>query len=448
MAKILLVEDDNNLREVYEDRLLAEGYDIVSARDGEEALTVAMKERPDLIISDVMMPKISGFDMLDIIRSTEETKDVKVIMMTALSQAEDRDRATKLGADRYLVKSQVTLEDVAKAARDVLAGIELPKDDATTTTPTASAPSPAQTPQDPALSVAPAVSVAPTPAPAPQPITTQDPVTEDPAVAPAPEPVSTPSTPAPVVVTPSSDEPAVAPVTNPALEAIAPVTTTEEESAVESSNPESIAEEQSAIAKQIESFIDSKKTAPEPVASPDTPEVTAEPTIVTDQQPPSATKRVIQPLSNEDDPKPDLESLLVKEELKDEIAQVVQQVTTANNDKADEVIAQSVLKKASVENSQAPVTESNPEDLQIGNDGQLSGVTVTPQEEVQPQASEVSEVQPVAQQVITPTEQVIPHTNGSSIDGVSSPQQPSATPPVTPPADSAKPAVDPNSIAL
>jgi DNA-binding response OmpR family regulator len=122
MAKILLVEDDNNLREIYEARLMAEGYDIVSARDGEEALTVAMKERPDLIISDVMMPKISGFDMLDIIRSTEETKNAKVIMMTALSQAEDKERAAKLGADRYLVKSQVTLEDVAKVAREVLAG--------------------------------------------------------------------------------------------------------------------------------------------------------------------------------------------------------------------------------------------------------------------------------------------------------------------------------------
>jgi CheY-like chemotaxis protein len=122
MSKIMLVEDDNNLREIYEARLLAEGYEIVSAHDGEEALALAVKEKPDLIISDVMMPKISGFDMLDILRSTPETKDTKVIMMTALSQAEDKDRADKLGADRYLVKSQVTLEDVAKIAREVLEG--------------------------------------------------------------------------------------------------------------------------------------------------------------------------------------------------------------------------------------------------------------------------------------------------------------------------------------
>ena len=85
MTKILLVEDDKSLREIYGVRLLAEGYDIVSAGDGEEALAMAIKERPRLILSDVMMPKISGFDMLDILRSTTETKDVKVIIMTALS---------------------------------------------------------------------------------------------------------------------------------------------------------------------------------------------------------------------------------------------------------------------------------------------------------------------------------------------------------------------------
>ena len=92
MTKILLVEDDKSLREIYGVRLLAEGYDIVSAGDGEEALAMAIKERPQLIVSDVMMPKISGFDMLDILRSTTETKDIKVIMMTALSSEDQRQR--------------------------------------------------------------------------------------------------------------------------------------------------------------------------------------------------------------------------------------------------------------------------------------------------------------------------------------------------------------------
>ena len=120
MSKIMLVEDDNSLREIYSIRLTAEGYTIVSAGDGEEALAVAVRERPDLIVSDVMMPKISGFDMLDILRSTPETKDIKVIMMTALSSEDQRERGENLGADRYLVKSQVGIEDVVNVVHDVL----------------------------------------------------------------------------------------------------------------------------------------------------------------------------------------------------------------------------------------------------------------------------------------------------------------------------------------
>src|ERR1700747_2413412 len=120
MAKLMLVEDDNNLREIYEARLQAEGYTIVTAKDGEEALVVAKNERPDLVISDVMMPKISGFEMLDILRNTDGLKDVKVIMLTALGQAEDKTRADQLGANRYLVKSQVTLEDIVKTPQQLL----------------------------------------------------------------------------------------------------------------------------------------------------------------------------------------------------------------------------------------------------------------------------------------------------------------------------------------
>lgn len=120
MSKIMLVEDDDSLREIYSIRLTAEGYTIVTAKDGEEALAVAVRERPDLIVSDVMMPKISGFDMLDILRSTPETQNIKVIMMTALSSEDQRVRGESLGADRYLVKSQVGIEDVVNVVHDVL----------------------------------------------------------------------------------------------------------------------------------------------------------------------------------------------------------------------------------------------------------------------------------------------------------------------------------------
>ena len=120
MTKILLVEDDQSLREIYGIRLTAEGYEIASAGDGEAALALAVKERPDLIISDVMMPKISGFDMLDILRSTPETVNIKVIMMTALSADDQKARGESLGADRFLVKSQVGIEDVVNAVHEVL----------------------------------------------------------------------------------------------------------------------------------------------------------------------------------------------------------------------------------------------------------------------------------------------------------------------------------------
>lgn len=172
MTKIMLVEDDNNLREIYEARLLAEGYEIISAKDGEEALAMAVKEKPELIISDIMMPKISGFDMLDILRSTAETKDTKVIMMTALSQQEDKTRADKLGADRYLVKSQVTLEDVAKVTREVLSGVSATPAPAADGTITAASPVPVTEPPKPAQAIAVAVPAAPaaTPDPAPAPV--------------------------------------------------------------------------------------------------------------------------------------------------------------------------------------------------------------------------------------------------------------------------------------
>lgn len=165
MTKIMLVEDDKSLREIYGVRLLAEGYDIVSAGDGEEALAMAIKERPQLIISDVMMPKISGFDLLDILRSTTETKNIRVIMMTALSSEDQRLRGEQLGADRYLVKSQVGIEDVVRVVHEIL-------EDAPTTAP---APAAAVPPPAPAAVPVPTMPPSVAPAPTPQPVTTPAP---------------------------------------------------------------------------------------------------------------------------------------------------------------------------------------------------------------------------------------------------------------------------------
>ena len=184
MSKVMVVEDDASLREIYSIRITAEGYDVVSAGDGEEALAVAVREKPDLILSDVMMPKISGFDMLDILRSTPETANIKVVMMTALSAEDQRQRGERLGADRYLVKSQVGIEDVINVIHEVLgdraapaAGAAPAPEAAPEATPAPTAPTPAPAP-------------APTPAPAPMPTT-------EPAPTPTTEPAAMPAAPVP-----------------------------------------------------------------------------------------------------------------------------------------------------------------------------------------------------------------------------------------------------------
>lgn len=118
--KILLVEDDDNLANVYSTRLQAEGFEIKRVPNGEDALASALQFKPDLILLDVMMPKVSGFDVLDILRNTPETADVKVIMLTALSQDADKERAKSLGVNDYLVKSQVVIADVVEKIKEHL----------------------------------------------------------------------------------------------------------------------------------------------------------------------------------------------------------------------------------------------------------------------------------------------------------------------------------------
>ena len=189
MSKIMVVEDDASLREIYSIRITAEGYDVVSAGDGEEALAMAVREKPDLILSDVMMPKISGFDMLDILRSTPETSKIKVVMMTALSADDQRQRGERLGADRYLVKSQVGIEDVINTIHEVLgdkpAATSAPAPAATP------APTPTATPTPTPTSEAnptPEAAAPPAPTSEPVPQSTSEPISQ-PASEPTPQPI-------------------------------------------------------------------------------------------------------------------------------------------------------------------------------------------------------------------------------------------------------------------
>ena len=103
---ILLVDDDLTLREMYEERLKAEGFDIIQASNGEEAMAKAKESKPNIILLDIMMPKINGFDVLKEIKGDPELKDIPVIILTALIQDVDKLQGKKLGAADYIVKSE------------------------------------------------------------------------------------------------------------------------------------------------------------------------------------------------------------------------------------------------------------------------------------------------------------------------------------------------------
>lgn len=345
MTKIMLVEDDNNLREIYEARLLAEGYEIISAKDGEEALAMAVKEKPDLIISDIMMPKISGFDMLDILRSTPETKDTKVIMMTALSQQEDKTRADKLGADRYLVKSQVTLEDVAKVTREVLSG-EPASPAPATTPPIATDNVPVvDAPQDP-------VPVAATPVPTNDPATTDNPIISNTAVSSAPttpdptdeeDTKSTDDT-TPKTIAVSSEEEAAQvanqvndfvaqPVAVPTASDSNTTTGPSSENTTTATNDNETPEHSLLNTDPISSTVEpqtgpsSTEDAKEPpvdslLSEPSKPEETT-PSNEDNDNVPVAHKKVIEPINDVTPSAPNLNELLAKEQLKETISPVV-----------------------------------------------------------------------------------------------------------------------------
>lgn len=130
--KILLAEDDDTLAEVYRQRLEMEGFDVRRSSNGEATLKDALDYHPDLILLDVMMPNMNGFDVLDILRNSPQTRNTVIIMLTALSQPKDAERARELGADDFLVKSQVVIGDVVDRIKRKL---NMPTGDADTSQP-------------------------------------------------------------------------------------------------------------------------------------------------------------------------------------------------------------------------------------------------------------------------------------------------------------------------
>jgi len=117
---ILLVDDDLTLREMYDERLKAEGFDIIQASNGDEAMRKAKESKPNIILLDIMMPKVNGFDVLKDLKADPDLKDIPVIVLTALIQDVDRVQGKKLGAADYIVKSETMPGEVITKIKNAM----------------------------------------------------------------------------------------------------------------------------------------------------------------------------------------------------------------------------------------------------------------------------------------------------------------------------------------
>lgn len=117
---ILLVDDDTTLREMYNERLKIEGFEIIQAANGDEAFEKILEVKPNVILLDIMMPKVSGFEVLIQLKATPETKDIPVIILTALIQDKDRLQGKQLGAADFIVKSETMPGEVIEKIKGVL----------------------------------------------------------------------------------------------------------------------------------------------------------------------------------------------------------------------------------------------------------------------------------------------------------------------------------------
>ncbi len=117
---VLLVEDDRFLRRAAEATLKQAGFVVATAADGEEALRQASASRPDVVLLDLIMPKVQGFEVLRRLKQDEATARIPVIVLSNLGQDSDVRQALDLGAVAYLVKSNLSLQDLVKKGRAVL----------------------------------------------------------------------------------------------------------------------------------------------------------------------------------------------------------------------------------------------------------------------------------------------------------------------------------------
>jgi DNA-binding response OmpR family regulator len=120
MKKILFIEDESALQKTFRNVLEKEGYEMISALDGEAGLKLAKAQKPDLILLDLILPRKDGFEVLKELKRDESTKEIPVIVLTNLEDIESVEKAIELGATTYLVKAQYTLEEVIQKVKKAL----------------------------------------------------------------------------------------------------------------------------------------------------------------------------------------------------------------------------------------------------------------------------------------------------------------------------------------
>lgn len=118
--KVLLVEDESMIVDMYKMRLEEEGFEVLVTDKGTEAFEIASKEKPNIILLDVILPEIDGFSVLQMIKGDSKTKNIPVMMLTNLGQESDKEKGSQLGAVEYFIKSQHTPADVLSAVKKIV----------------------------------------------------------------------------------------------------------------------------------------------------------------------------------------------------------------------------------------------------------------------------------------------------------------------------------------
>lgn len=121
LGKILIIEDDRFVRKAYEAKLTSAGFAVITAIDGGEAIELTKTEKPDLVLLDLMLPVVSGFEYLRVIKENPETKGIPIIIISNLGQEEDVQRGLEMGVDAYFIKAKVKVEEMVEKIKELVA---------------------------------------------------------------------------------------------------------------------------------------------------------------------------------------------------------------------------------------------------------------------------------------------------------------------------------------